>query len=153
MYYMPYRLSWYLSHLCSREWVSPSVAWNSRISVEKGSFYRGRKYILKRIPAGNTVNAWHITKMTGNSFSILRKNKPKAKPVSNYFKAFLCLLDENLRFYNKGRKLETELTGLQSLRKGINICFWSFAQESLQLIIWIENILVCFHRSISSKFG
>lgn len=61
-------------------------------------------------------------------------------------------LDENTRIWHKRRKLGTELAGLQLLRKGINICFWSLAKESFQLIIWIESTLVCFRRSISSKF-
>lgn len=130
----------------------PSIEWNSQISVEKGSFYRGRKYFLTRVFTGSTVNSCHIIKITGNSFSIFRNDKKQSQIGVELLQGFpLPNPDENLRFYHKGRKLETELTGLQLLRKGINICFWSFAEESLQLIIWIESKMVCFHRSISSK--
>lgn len=90
--------------------------------------------------------------MTGNSFSIFRKVKTQSQGSVKLLQGFpLPDLSENLRFYHKGRKLETELTGLQLLRKAINICFWSFAEDSFQLIIWIESKLVCFHRPISSK--
>lgn len=108
---------------------------NSQISVGKGFFCRGRKYFLMREFTGNTVNSCHI-KMTGNSFTIFKKNKSQrgAKVLQGFP---LPDLHENLKLYHKGRKMENELIGLQLLRKGINICFWSFAEESLQLIIWV----------------
>lgn len=128
------------------------MEWNSQISEEKGSFYRGRKYFLMSVFTGNTVNSCHIIKMTGKSFSIFRKDKTQSQMGVRLLQGFhFPDLDENLRFYHKGRKLEIELAGLQSLRKGISICFWSFAEESLQMIIWIESKFVCFCRSTSSK--
>lgn len=133
---MPYRLrSLHKTHLFQRR--LPSTECNPQISVGKGSFCRGRKYFLMREFTGNTVNSCHI-KMTGNSFSIFRKDKTQSQRGVKLLQGFpLPDLHENLKLYDKGRKLETELTGLQLLRKGINICFWSFAEESLQLIIWI----------------
>lgn len=123
------------THLCQRQ--LPSMECNSQISVGKGSFCRGRKYFLMREFTGNTVNSCHI-KMTGNSFSIFRKDKSQSQRGVKLLQGFpLPDLHENLKLYPKGRKLETELTGLQLLRTGINICFCSFAEESLQLIIWI----------------
>jgi len=86
---------------------------NSQISVEKGSFYRGRKYFLMRAFTGNTVSSCHITKMPSKSCSIFRKDKTQSQRGVKLIQGFpLSDLDENFRFHHKGRKLEIELTDL-----------------------------------------
>lgn len=144
---MPYRLrSLHKTHLFQRQ--LPSMECNSQISVGKGSFCRGRKYFLVREFTGNTVNSCHI-KMTGNSFSIFRKDENWSQKGVKLLQGFpLPDMHENLKLYDKGGKLEIELTGLQLLKKAStsvsglllkNPFSWSFG-------------LVCFHRPISSKF-
>lgn len=68
------------------------MEWNSQISVEKSSFYRGRKYFLTRVFTGNTVNSCHIIKMTGNSFGIFRKDKSQCQTGIKLLQGFSFLI-------------------------------------------------------------